>query len=393
MLTIVLIVLLGIYTWDCLQDQDFYLEHDRKAKRRSSMASLHTIMSNLESVVEENISALSANASTERPVGTMGSAPSGVFGRRLSHSHHMSQLLTGTMSRKYSYSLFSSAQSTNSLPLPASSVSNIPMNSLPENGNASVTGNQSNSIASPTNVVIPPTNHALSSHNMAVASPSGQSTTQGTFMSPIHPKGTKTRQYKSAAMSAAALAAAEAVGIAMGSLGSAPSSSNLSSSNHTPAANLSLVHPFTASTTNQQSSSTGPPSNHLPAISHPTSHLGSNPPSNQQQHVPQQSKFTPLFFTAHDDTIDTFSKDYDLIQLRSHIKDDFRMAFRDGLNAYIAGDWLLAKTYFERAHKSFRVSAPMLKCDGPTQTLLEYMAKYSFEAPPHWKGYRQLTSK
>jgi hypothetical protein len=31
--------------------------------------------------------------------------------------------------------------------------------------------------------------------------------------------------------------------------------------------------------------------------------------------------------------------------------------------------------------------------DGPSSTLLEYMAKHSFEAPPDWPGFRELTEK
>ena len=325
-----------MYTWDTLQDQDFYLEHDRKAKRRSSMASLHTLMSNLESVVEENNA--SVTGLSERGIG-LGLA------RRLSHSHHVSNLIGGPMSRKYSYGLFSGGSAVNINTSVHSSASNIGVNSLPlPNENSSVSfGGLAYSTSS----------HVMGSNQSSVVtSPVGQGlVSQGQFNFPVQPK---TRHGKSPAMSAAAVAAAEAVGIAMGNVGPSPSSSNL---------------------------------NNLNGVGIPAS------PAIHSQPTQQQSKFTPLFYTPNDDSIDIFSKDNDLIQLRCHIKDDFRVTFKDGLHAYIGGDWLLAKTYFDRANKMMRSSAPMLKCDGPTQTILEYMAKYNFSAPNEWKGFRQLTSK
>jgi hypothetical protein len=31
--------------------------------------------------------------------------------------------------------------------------------------------------------------------------------------------------------------------------------------------------------------------------------------------------------------------------------------------------------------------------DGPTNTLMKYMAEYNFEAPKTWRGYRELVEK
>ena len=31
--------------------------------------------------------------------------------------------------------------------------------------------------------------------------------------------------------------------------------------------------------------------------------------------------------------------------------------------------------------------------DGPSSTLLDFMATHKFQAPPNWPGYRELTEK
>jgi class 3 adenylate cyclase len=273
---------IAIYTWDTLQDQDFFLE-DRKAKRRSSMASLHTIMSNLESVVEENVS-LTTNNGERTGVG---------IGRRLS-------------------SLVSSNSSTNT-PHTAGMYTN---STTATSRKFSLKGNEAN-------------------NSVASVLTTAQ----------------------------AAMAAAAAAGITMGGQ---LSSSNLNSGNSN--ATNTLPQPT------------------FPILSAREGFTSNFPPS-------IQSKFTPIFYTANDDTMDTFTNDYDLLQLRSHIREDFRAMFRDGVNAYLAGDWPLAKIYFEKANKMIRTTAPMLKGDGPSLTLLEYMAKFDYQCPMHWKGYRQLTDK
>jgi class 3 adenylate cyclase len=63
-----------------------------------------------------------------------------------------------------------------------------------------------------------------------------------------------------------------------------------------------------------------------------------------------------------------------------------RDQFAQGIQAYLDGDWMLARD-------SFDYSLSMDSDDAPAQTLLEYMNAYNFQAPPDWKGFRPLTSK
>jgi hypothetical protein len=67
--------------------------------------------------------------------------------------------------------------------------------------------------------------------------------------------------------------------------------------------------------------------------------------------------------------------------------------FAEGVNLYIAGDWLAAKIALDKANNIMAKLAPTLGGDGPCKTLLEYMAEFGPSAPSDWKGYRPLTSK
>ena len=69
------------------------------------------------------------------------------------------------------------------------------------------------------------------------------------------------------------------------------------------------------------------------------------------------------------------------------------VVFKDGVDNYIKGDWPTAKAMLEKANALMATLAPNLGGDGPSKTLLEYMAEFSYMAPLDWKGYRPLTSK
>merc|ERR1711916_31063 len=61
-------------------------------------------------------------------------------------------------------------------------------------------------------------------------------------------------------------------------------------------------------------------------------------------------------------------------------------SFEEGVRAYVAGDWTIARE---------KLSACNRDCpnDKPAQVLLNYMTDFDFKAPSSWKGYRALLSK
>jgi hypothetical protein len=61
--------------------------------------------------------------------------------------------------------------------------------------------------------------------------------------------------------------------------------------------------------------------------------------------------------------------------------------------AYLAGDWADARRRLEACLHARRDGDGRPLVDGPSQTLLEFMAGHSFRAPSSWAGYRELTEK
>lgn len=100
-----------------------------------------------------------------------------------------------------------------------------------------------------------------------------------------------------------------------------------------------------------------------------------------------------LFLTPQDETGDVFERDYDLLKLRKHVTPDFLDCFKEGIGLYLGGDWQQAKVLLERADSMMLELAPALGGDGPSKTLLRYMAAEGFKAPDTWKGFRPLTAK
>ena len=66
---------------------------------------------------------------------------------------------------------------------------------------------------------------------------------------------------------------------------------------------------------------------------------------------------------------------------------------RQGFAAYKAGHWGEARRHLEET-KWLRQSAEGTPLqDGPSATLLDYMAHLDYTAPFTWRGYRELTEK
>ena len=118
----------------------------------------------------------------------------------------------------------------------------------------------------------------------------------------------------------------------------------------------------------------------------------------KQRHSICHKKKRISVFTSGDEPDEVLAQDSDLVNLRSHINNVFIHEFGKGVNKYITGDWLIAKGHFE---KSDAIMKEILNAnnddtnigDGPSQTLLNYMATYQYIAPDSWSGFRPLTSK
>ena len=108
--------------------------------------------------------------------------------------------------------------------------------------------------------------------------------------------------------------------------------------------------------------------------------------------IPGEGK-PALWLTPADNTGDIFDNDYDMLTLRKHIEPEFLDAHKDGISLYVAGDWPASRAMLEKADRMMAERAPALGGDGPSQTVLRYMASFNFEAPKSWKGFRPLTSK
>ena len=81
--------------------------------------------------------------------------------------------------------------------------------------------------------------------------------------------------------------------------------------------------------------------------------------------------------------------DSDLVALRAHITEKFRVEFKKGVDSYIGGQWGKARAHLEKCVKL----NPHVGGDGPSRTLLGFMGGHGFQAPVDWPGYRALTSK
>ncbi len=73
--------------------------------------------------------------------------------------------------------------------------------------------------------------------------------------------------------------------------------------------------------------------------------------------------------------------------------DAFLERFREGFLAYQCGNWPAARMVLEECCRLRRTSAGEPQGDGPSSTLLEFMAKHGYAAPLEWPGYRELTEK
>lgn len=82
-------------------------------------------------------------------------------------------------------------------------------------------------------------------------------------------------------------------------------------------------------------------------------------------------------------TKDAWETDLDLVRLRHLVNDAFRTVWKEGMAAYIKGDWQKARDIF---HETMRSSNAQ---DGPSKFLIKVIDEHGGTAPHDWQGYRQ----
>jgi class 3 adenylate cyclase len=87
-----------------------------------------------------------------------------------------------------------------------------------------------------------------------------------------------------------------------------------------------------------------------------------------------------LVITPYEETV--WDTDDDLVMLRHHIKDSFRVVWKEGIAGYIKGDWQKARDIF---HETLQMSEGL---DGPSKFLIGIIDSYGGSAPQDWHGYR-----
>ena len=87
------------------------------------------------------------------------------------------------------------------------------------------------------------------------------------------------------------------------------------------------------------------------------------------------------FLTPIEETSDVFERDYDLHTLGLHVTEEFVTSFQEGIAFYLAGDWAEAKKVLEKTNSMFQTGTygHLLNGDGPSKTLLKYMAERQFD--------------
>jgi class 3 adenylate cyclase len=82
-------------------------------------------------------------------------------------------------------------------------------------------------------------------------------------------------------------------------------------------------------------------------------------------------------------TTSVWDTDPDIMRLRHLVNDSFRSLWKEGMSAYIKGDWQKARDIF---HETMRSSNDQ---DGPSKFLIKLLDTHGGTAPHDWQGYRE----
>jgi hypothetical protein len=116
-----------------------------------------------------------------------------------------------------------------------------------------------------------------------------------------------------------------------------------------------------------------------------------------------------------------WTNDPDLVAMRQHVTDEFLQVFKEGLKAYIAGNWTTAIEKLEQANdimfqtavdegyledvfdaldvrsgidvRGAREELKLENGDGPSMYLLNFMKSHGGVAPKKWDGWHPLVRK
>ncbi len=104
----------------------------------------------------------------------------------------------------------------------------------------------------------------------------------------------------------------------------------------------------------------------------------------------RQNKNAPkVLGEAPEITVSQFSlrvwdEDMDMVNLRMNFRPEIRQNWDRGIDAFVKGDWVTAKTQFDKVLDLTNGK------DGPSKHLLKKMEAYSFKVPVDWRGFRHL---
>lgn len=83
----------------------------------------------------------------------------------------------------------------------------------------------------------------------------------------------------------------------------------------------------------------------------------------------------------NNDFPNVWKNDIDLVRARSHFSKHQRTIWEAGLQAFVDGEWDVAKTSFEDVLKQSGDT------DGPSQLMLGRMRALNYSCPENWHGY------
>lgn len=89
--------------------------------------------------------------------------------------------------------------------------------------------------------------------------------------------------------------------------------------------------------------------------------------------------------------------DDDISQMRVNYTNEFHREWNTAINNYFRGEWVKAKDGLNKtltmAKRNALTRAEQVPEDGPSRTILNFMAKTGFEKPDDWIGVRELSEK
>ena len=106
----------------------------------------------------------------------------------------------------------------------------------------------------------------------------------------------------------------------------------------------------------------------------------------------KEEQETEIITYSHHEYTDEFKENPDITKVHNATP-EFLQKFGEAFQAYIDGDWGKSRDMINAIIEERVDSTGEPVRDGPSETLLEVMARENFQAPKDWEGYRALTEK